>query len=149
MLAPTKKHPTESIHLVGSPDVISRLRKYALKVGAGIIEAADSIPASDISPELDTNPGGVYLRGIRLREEMTQEDLAKLTGIPRANISAMEHGKRPIGKEAGKCAALRLSPVYVIAEDFLTPEYGLMRIGVASSFSAVKTIASSPRFEEI
>lgn len=102
MLAHTKKHPTESIRLVGTPDVISRLREYALKVGAGIIEGADSIPASDISPELDSNPGGVYLRGIRLREEMTQEDLAKLTGIHRSNISAMEHGKRPIGKETAK-----------------------------------------------
>lgn len=108
MLAHTKKHPTESIRLIGPPDVISRLRKYALKVGAGIIEAADSIPASDISPELETNPGGVYLRGIRLREEMTQEDLAKLTGIPRANISAMEHGKRPIGKETAKKLAAAL-----------------------------------------
>lgn len=102
MLAHTKKHPTESIRLVGSPDVISRLRKYALKVGAGIIEATDSIPASDISPELDTNPGGVYLRGIRLREDMTQDELARLTGISRSNISAMEHGKRPIGKETAK-----------------------------------------------
>jgi DNA-binding XRE family transcriptional regulator len=98
MLAHTKKHPTESIRLIGSPDVISRLRKYALKVGAGIIEAADSIPASEISPELDTNPGGVYLRGIRLREDMTQE----MTGISRTSISAMEHGKRPIGKETAK-----------------------------------------------
>jgi len=66
------------------------------------------IPASDISPELDTNPGGVYLRGIRLREEMRQEDLAKLTGIPRANISAMKHGKRPIGKEKAKKLAAAL-----------------------------------------
>jgi DNA-binding XRE family transcriptional regulator len=59
-------------------------------------------PASDISPELDTNPSGVYLRGIRLHGEMTQEGLAKLTGIPRANISTMEHGKRPIGRETAK-----------------------------------------------
>jgi DNA-binding XRE family transcriptional regulator len=102
MLAHTKKHPTESIRLVGSPEVINRLRKYALKVGAGIIEVADCIPASDISPELDTNPGGVYLRGIRLREGMTQDELANLTGISRSNISAMEHGKRPIGKETAK-----------------------------------------------
>jgi len=64
---------------------------------------AASIPASDISPELDTNPGGVYLRGIRLREEMTQEDLAKRTGIPRANISAKEHGK-PRGATLKKVA---------------------------------------------
>lgn len=107
MLARTKKHPAETIHFTGSPDVISRLRKYALKVGAGIIDDTDSIPSSDISPELDANPSGVYLRGIRLREELTQQALAQLTGIPRSNISAMEHGKRPIGKEtARKLAAI-------------------------------------------
>ncbi len=57
---------------------------------------------------LETNPGGVYLRGIRLREEMTQEELARLTGIPRANISAMEHGRRPIGKETARKLAAAL-----------------------------------------
>ena len=112
MLAHTKKHPTESIHIIGSPDIISRLRKYALKVGAGIIETADSISASDISPELDTNPSGVYLRGIRLREGFTQEALAELTGISRSNISAMEHGKRPIGKEIAKKLATALNCEY-------------------------------------
>lgn len=112
MLARTKKHPTESIRLVGSPEVINRLRKYALKVGAGVIEAADTIPASEISPELDTNPVGVYLRGIRLREDMTQEELAKVTGISRSNISAMEHGRRPIGKETAKKLATVLKCDY-------------------------------------
>lgn len=112
MLAHTKKHPTECIQLVGSPEIISRLRRYALKVGAGIIEATDSILASEISPELDTNPSGVYLRGIRLREDLTQEGLARLTGITRSNISAMEHGKRSIGKETAKKLAAVLNCDY-------------------------------------
>lgn len=112
MLAPTKKPPTESIRITGSPEMISRLRKYALKVGAGIIEPADSIPVSEVSPELDTNPSGIYLRGIRLREDLTQEALAKLTGISRSNISAMEHGNRPIGKEIAKKLAAVLKCDY-------------------------------------
>jgi len=112
MLGHTKKHLTESIRIMGSPEIISRLRKYALKVGASIIENADKIPASDISPELDTNPAGVYLRGIRLREDLTQEALAELTGISRSNICAMEHGKRPIGKETAKKLAAALNCDY-------------------------------------
>ena len=112
MLAHTKKHPTESIRFVGSPEIINRLRRYALKVGAGIIDTSDSIPASDISPELDTNPAGVYLRGIRLREDLTQDALAELTGISRSNISAMEHGNRPIGKETAKKLATALKCDY-------------------------------------
>ncbi|MBI5657351.1 MAG: helix-turn-helix transcriptional regulator [Geobacter sp.] len=68
--------------------------------------------ASDISPELDTNPTGVYLRGIRLREGLTQDVLAELTGISWSNISAMEHGKRPIGKETAKKLATALNCDY-------------------------------------
>lgn len=112
MLGHTKKHHTESIRIMGSPEVINLLRKYALKVGASIIETADRIPASDISPELDTNPAGVYLRGIRLREDLTQDALAELTGISRSNISAMEHGRRPIGKETAKKLAAVLKCDY-------------------------------------
>ena len=112
MLAHTKKHPAESIQIIGSPEVINRMREYALKVGAGIIETAGSIPSSDVSPELDSNPSGVYLRGIRLREDLTQEALAKLTGISRSNISAMEHGKRPVGKETAKKLATALNCEY-------------------------------------
>lgn len=112
MLAHTKKQPTESIQIIGSPDVISRLRKYAIKVGAGIIEMADAIPAAEVSPELETNPGGLYLRGIRVREDMTQEELAKITGITRSNISSMEHGRRPIGKETAKKFAAALNCDY-------------------------------------
>jgi len=112
MLGHTKKRLTESIRILGSPEIISRLRKYALKVGASIIENDDKIPASDISPELDTNPAGVYLRGIRLRDDLTQEALAELTGISRSNISAMEHGKRPIGKETAQKLAVALNCDY-------------------------------------
>ncbi len=112
MLARTKKLPTESIHIVGTTDVIRRLRKYARKFGADIIETADGIPVADISPLLDTNPCGVYLRGIRLREDLTQQALAELTGISRSNISAMEHGKRPIGKELAKKLADTLNCDY-------------------------------------
>lgn len=102
MLAHTKKHPTETVQLFGSPEVINRVRKYAIEVGAVILDAENSIAASDLSPELNSNPAGLYLRGVRVREDMTQEKLANLTGITRSNISAMEHGKRPIGKETAK-----------------------------------------------
>ncbi|MBJ6798772.1 helix-turn-helix domain-containing protein [Geomonas propionica] len=112
MLARTKKHPTESIRITGTPEVIGRMRKFAQKFGAEIIESAESVGTSEVSPELDTNPSGVYLRGIRLREDLTQEALANLTGISRSNISAMEHGKRPIGKETAKKLAAALNCEY-------------------------------------
>lgn len=48
------------------------------------------------------SPQGIYLRGIRLREGYTQKELGKLVGVKQNNISAMEKGKRPIGKALAK-----------------------------------------------
>jgi len=97
MLEPTKKHPTESIRFYGDPLVIDRIRRFALEAGA--LEAPeDTIPATEVSPALVTNPHGIYLKGMRYRETLTQEQLAAITGIPRRHLSEMEAGKRTIGK---------------------------------------------------
>lgn len=111
MLAHTKKHPTESIRFYGSSQAINRLRKYARTTD--VVEAtADTIPAEEVAPDLVTNPHGVYLRGIRHREELTQQQLAEKTGIPRRHISEMEAGKRPIGKATAHKLAEALNVDY-------------------------------------
>lgn len=111
MLERTKKHPTESIRFYGSPQTISQLRKYAEVTGA-IEILGDSIPAEEISPELVTNPQGVYLRGLRSREDLTQAQLSEMTGIPRRHISEMESGKRVIGKSIAHKLADALNANY-------------------------------------
>ena len=45
---------------------------------------------------------GHSLRGLRYREDMTQRQLSKLIGVSVPNISAMENGRRPIGKDMAK-----------------------------------------------
>jgi len=110
MLERTKKPLTESIQFYGSPSAISRLRKYAHTAGA--VEACDSILATTVSPELVTNPHGTYLKGIRYREELTQDQLAEATGIARRHLSEMENGKRTIGKENAKKLAAALHADY-------------------------------------
>ena len=45
---------------------------------------------------------GATLRGLRMREGLTQNELAQEIGIAQANISKMEHGKRLIGKAMAK-----------------------------------------------
>ena len=57
-------------------------------------------------------PQGLYLRGIRLREGYTQKELGKLIGVNQNNISAMENGKRPIGKSMAKKLAEVLNTDY-------------------------------------
>jgi len=54
-----------------------------------------------IGPKGGFTPGN-SLRAYRYREELTQAELAKKSGIPQANISAMEKGKRPIGLNIAK-----------------------------------------------
>lgn len=55
---------------------------------------------------------GIVLRGARLREGISQKDLAKRCGISQENLSKMENGKRAIGKQTAKkiAKALRISP---------------------------------------
>ena len=55
---------------------------------------------------------GVFLAGARHREGMTQEQLAKATGIPRRHLSEMENNKRPIGKQNARklSEALHVDP---------------------------------------
>lgn len=51
---------------------------------------------------------GLHLKGLRLREDYTQAELGNLIGISPNNISAMEHGRRPIGKDI----AQRLAKIF-------------------------------------
>jgi transcriptional regulator with XRE-family HTH domain len=45
------------------------------------------------------------LRAARHKEDLTQVELARVTGIPQRHISEMEHGTRPIGKGRAKTLA--------------------------------------------
>ena len=71
-----------------------------------------SFTMEEVFPELAGREKQVYLRGIRYREDLTQKQLADLTGIPQRHISEMENGKRPIGKENAKKLAKVLNADY-------------------------------------
>lgn len=59
----------------------------------------DSIHWRDIYADFHA---GQALRGARLKEGMTQQQLSKKLNIPQRHISEMENGKRPIGKTIAK-----------------------------------------------
>lgn len=48
-----------------------------------------------------TKPGAL-LKGIRIRENLTQIDMAKKIKVTQSDISQMEHGKRHIGRSIAK-----------------------------------------------
>jgi ribosome-binding protein aMBF1 (putative translation factor) len=60
-----------------------------------------------------TEPG-VVLRGARIKENMTQIELAEKLGIPSSNISEMESGKRPISKKMAQRLAKVLKIHYKV-----------------------------------
>lgn len=60
----------------------------------------------------DRSERAVILRGARHRENLTQAQLAELTGIPQRHISEMETEKRSIGKQRAKLIAKVLNIDY-------------------------------------
>jgi DNA-binding XRE family transcriptional regulator len=60
----------------------------------------DSVPVDEAFKHLHQKYGkvGATIRGARARDEMTQAELARRLNIRQAHVSAMEHGKRTIGK---------------------------------------------------
>ena len=96
-------------------------RRYQLpdeKIGqiqeavAVILGAEDeSLSLAEVFPDL--HPGNA-IRGLRLREGLTQKQLAEVLGIKRNNLSEMENGKRPIGKNMAKRLAQVLRTNYKV-----------------------------------
>ena len=105
MLEHTKKPPIELLHVTcpqgAYDDVVRVLKGYDCRVER-------AIPAEDV---LDQSPAAM-LKGARYREDMTQVQLSKTTGIPRRHLSDMENGRRPIGKQTARKLAEVLNVDY-------------------------------------
>lgn len=113
MQAATKKPHIEEemitlrlrVHRSNAP----RIREYAETIEAGD-ERTYSI--AEVFPEYQGMEQQTAIRAYRHRENLTQRQLAELTGIPQRHISEMENGKRVIGKERAKALAKVLHADY-------------------------------------
>jgi DNA-binding XRE family transcriptional regulator len=113
MLEPTKEQITK--------DFAEICRRYRLPDGkiskiqeavSAILDAEDEpLSLGEVFPDL--HPGSA-IRGLRLRESLTQEQLAHLLGVKRTNLSEMENGKRTIGKNMAKRLAQVLKTNYKV-----------------------------------
>lgn len=109
----TKKHPI-SAHAHGSILHITHHNKvYAIpkKVAEqyAIEEKKKQSPKSSVTikelfEKLDKKftKAGALLKGLRLREGLSQVKFAKKINVNQANLSSMENGHRPIGKVIAK-----------------------------------------------
>lgn len=76
----------------------------------------ETVPADEVFREIDekySRPGAA-LQGARLKEDLSQVELAEKLGISQADLSKMEHGKRSIGKAMAKRLARYLKIDYRI-----------------------------------
>ena len=110
MLEPMKKPHIEEATFIGPHKALRKLRTYARQLG--LKEVDDSMPWKEALAE-STSPGTI-LKGARLKEGLTQKELANATGIPQSHISAMENDKMTIGKERAKRLSLALHVDYRI-----------------------------------
>ena len=63
---------------------------------------------------------GEMLRTVRELQELTQSELAELTGIAQSNLSALETGARELGRERALvlAKALKVHPAVILFPDF-------------------------------
>lgn len=75
---------------------------------------SEFIPADQAFKDLTDRYGkaGALLKGIRIREGLTQLEFAKLIGATQANLSSMENGTRSIGKKKAKLLAEKFGVDY-------------------------------------
>lgn len=110
----TRKRPIESkryFYAVIPESQHEKALQSLRALGGQVIE--DSVDWREAFPsDMLANEAASTLKGLRYREELTQQALSEQTGIPRRHISEMENGKRPIGKENARKIARALKTDY-------------------------------------
>jgi DNA-binding transcriptional regulator YiaG len=112
-----KKHPIKA-HAQGSTLIVSYHHKtYAIPKKVAnqyVVEEKKSRKSKAINHkeknlkslfadlESQYTKAGVLLKGLRLRENLSQVEFAKKIKVTQANLSNMENGRRPIGKIIAK-----------------------------------------------
>jgi DNA-binding XRE family transcriptional regulator len=105
MLARMKKRPIKRADTIcfRHAGVVYQLpKKVAEKYR--LPESEESIDASEAFQDINkkyTKPGAL-LQGIRVREGLSQVEMAKALKVTQPNLSQMEKGTRPIGKTIAK-----------------------------------------------
>ena len=123
MLELTKTLTTDEsveIHLRGVPlekaelveEAIERILALAgMPCRSGDEGEERSYSVEEVFPDFHV---GHALRGLRLREGLSQKQLSGMVGAKPSHISEMESGKRPVGKEMAKRLAKALRTNYKV-----------------------------------
>jgi DNA-binding XRE family transcriptional regulator len=88
-----------------------KINKIKEAVESILGEGDETVSLEELFPDLHQ---GSAIKGLRLRENLTQEQLAQMIGVKRNNLSEMENGKRPIGKKMARRLAEALKTDYKV-----------------------------------
>ena len=108
MSEPMKKHPTDLVRVtIGEKK--QRLFLVPKEKANGIAQLLkefekDMVSVDEAFRDLHAkySKAGTVLQGLRLRDELTQKELADKLSAKQSHISEMETGVRPIGKAMAK-----------------------------------------------
>lgn len=104
MLEHTKKHPTKKKQHVIRMVHAGRIYEFPKSVADKYKISEQPTNADELFESINkqyTKPGAL-LRGIRIRENLTQSAMAKLINVTQSDISQMERGTRAIGRNIAK-----------------------------------------------
>jgi hypothetical protein len=78
------------------------------------VRELETISADDVFQSLTEkySKAGSLLRGLRIREGLNQTEFSKIINTTQANLSSMENGNRPIGKNKAKLIAEKFDVDY-------------------------------------
>lgn len=123
----TRKYPYEVIVKMPGKQIRYHLPLKAISEIKAVMEKyseEDSIHWTVVAKKDIEQHGqaGMVLRGARFRENMSQKELAKRSGVSQENISRIENGKRPVGEKVAKKLAKPLKINYrLLIEDYTKP----------------------------
>lgn len=91
-------------------------RKHLTKQESQVSHAEKTISAKDYLKKVygDFPRWAISLAGLRHRDGLTQKQLGEMIGVKQSNISQMERGLRPIGKNIAKRLAKSFKTDYRI-----------------------------------
>lgn len=79
------------------------VQKYAVETKKAVLYSGN-VSADEVFAEIDKKytKVGVLLRGLRVREGLSQVEFAKKIGVTQTNLSKMENGTRSVGMTVAK-----------------------------------------------
>ena len=123
-----RKHSYEIILKIAKKEIHSYLPLSAINEIKSVLKKysrEESVHWTEIAKDDIKNHGqaGMVLRGARFRENMSQKELAKRSGVSQENISRIENGKRQVGEKVAKKLAKPLKIDYLLLiENYATKD---------------------------